>query len=390
VFATGKVFSQVLNEVKIPALTATPTNLTFYASGGSSSVNVKTNIDAWSVGGAPSWCTVSKSGSSVSVTCSANTGSVRTGSFKITAGSKTETISIYQNAAETTLTATPTSLTFTASGGSSTVNVYTNADTWSVQGMPSWCTTSKYSTSASITCSANTGSARSGSFTITAGSKTATIYISQAASDRDGDGVPDRDNTSGSNLIEECRAMIKRAMNTGATQTYDGGDRYKGQLYGLGIYYWNNGTVYLGRWKNGDRTGYGIYMAREGYDVANCPNCKFYVGDFATNNKSGKGFCYNKAGKWIYYGDFADDKPTETYPMNLSSCKFECLEYQGGDKYIGETKDGKAEGYGACLWKSGAIWFGWWKDGVRDGSGIYIGLAGSMVSGKWKGDTQIE
>jgi hypothetical protein len=162
-------------------LTATPTSLTFATSGGSSLVDVNTNADTWSVEGAPNWCKVSIIGSLVSVTCSANTGSVRTGSFKITAGSKTETISIYQNAAETTLTATPTSLTFTASGGSSSVNVYTNGDTWSVQGMPSWCTASKYSTSVSITCSTNTGSNRSSSFTITAGNKIATIYISQTA-----------------------------------------------------------------------------------------------------------------------------------------------------------------------------------------------------------------
>lgn len=66
--------------------------------------------------------------------------------------------------------------------------------------------------------------------------------------------------------------------------------------------------------------------------------------------------------------------------------KFECFSYEGGDKYLGETKDGKRSGYGIYLWENGSIWVGNWSEGERNGYGIYISLEGTITTGTWDGN----
>ena len=178
-----------------------------------------------------------------------------------------------------------------------------------------------------------------------------------------------------------------------ANKEYDGGDKYKGQLNngsreGAGLYSWANGAYYFGNWSNGDMTGYGIYLVSEGFTLKNCENCVAYVGNYKADKKSGKGTCYDKAGKLIYYGDFTDDKPTGTYPStsNLSSYTFKTISYDGGDKYIGELKDGMRHGAGIYVWSGGDVWYGSWENGSRSGSGIYLGYNASWKTQKCDGD----
>lgn len=178
-----------------------------------------------------------------------------------------------------------------------------------------------------------------------------------------------------------------------ATFTYDNGS-YSGQAYngsrsGLGMYSWNDGSYYVGGWNSGDRKGMAIYIPKSGYTLNNCPDCAYYVGEWSSYDKSGMGKCYNKFGNLIYYGSFANDKPTQTYPMTgYSSYKFECQELSRGDYYVGETKDGKRHGKGIYIWSSGDMWYGNWSDGQRDGYGIYMPYQGSVSTGTWKGDTK--
>ena len=69
------------------------------------------------------------------------------------------------------------------------------------------------------------------------------------------------------------------------------------------------------------------------------------------------------------------------------SYKFECIEYDNGNKYVGETKDGKRHGYGIFLWTDGSSWYGRWEDGSRAGRGIYFPYSGSSYTiGTWKAD----
>lgn len=186
---------------------------------------------------------------------------------------------------------------------------------------------------------------------------------------------------SGSNAKIDWRTQMRKVMDH-STQNFSNG-KYKGQTtsanirYGLGVYKWEDGSYYWGLWEQGDMNGTGIYICSDGYTYTNCPDCVYYVG------KSDKGTCYDKFGNLIYYGDFYNGYPTGTYPTagDYSSYRFECIDYNDGDKYIGETKDGRRHGQGIYLWKNGDAWFGIWQNGNRDGYGIYLYYKGDMEYG---------
>ena len=190
----------------------------------------------------------------------------------------------------------------------------------------------------------------------------------------------------------EWRTMMKQAFDN-PEWTYNNG-KYRGQLNngrnGFGAYFWNDDEdYYWGSYYDGNRSGMGIYIiGHDGRYLNNCQDCIYFVGNYEKNIKSGKGTCYDKFGNLIYYGDFKDDKPVSTYPVEgqYKSYKFECIEYTSGNRYIGETKDGKRHGYGIFLWKEGGAWYGYWQDGSRSGRGIYYKPAGGFTLGSWKGD----
>lgn len=183
---------------------------------------------------------------------------------------------------------------------------------------------------------------------------------------------------TGTSILENCKSSLNKTKEY-VNKSYDGGDKYKGQLNngtrdGLGVYYWNDGSFYFGNWSNGSRTGYGMCLVPEGQIVKNCSNCTVYVGNFDSGNKSGTGTCYDKQGNLIYHGDFSNDSPTKTYPTTVDypAFKFQAIKYDTGDQYIGETKSGNRHGYGVYIWSKGDVWFGNWENGNRKGKGIYL------------------
>jgi len=208
--------------------------------------------------------------------------------------------------------------------------------------------------------------------------------------------------TQNDNMLQSFKTLqefIQSAMNSNPTANLGNG-KYKGQMSdgnrnGLGAYYWNDDkSFYFGGFIRGNQNGSSIEIAGnlDNSEVNNCPNCKFYVGSWSNGLKSGKGTCYDKTGKLIYYGDFKDDKPIETYPTtgSYTSYKFQIISYGNQGVYAGETKDGKKYGQGIFLWLdkwSGDMWYGRWADDLRDGYGIYIRKDGTMFTGTWKGDT---
>lgn len=77
---------------------------------------------------------------------------------------------------------TAVSTSFASSGGSETFYVKTDASSWETWGVPSWCkVTSKTSTSFSLSCERNTGTARSDWMKVKAGGKEVRIDIKQSA-----------------------------------------------------------------------------------------------------------------------------------------------------------------------------------------------------------------
>lgn len=204
---------------------------------------------------------------------------------------------------------------------------------------------------------------------------------------------------SGGNAKVDWRTLLMKIYDH-ATHNYNNGDKYKGQINningmnqrcGLGLYRWNDGCYYCGGWLNNDRMGYAVSMF-VGKDIDYCPNSMYYVGYYCDGLKCGKGRCYDKDGNLIYYGDFSNDRPAGTYPSTekYSRNKFECIEYDGGHKYVGETQDGKRHGYGILLWSNGTAWYGPWVDGIRKGFGIEMYYDGSVKYGRWSNDTYYE
>jgi len=185
--------------------------------------------------------------------------------------------------------------------------------------------------------------------------------------------------------------MLIQSISTNPKRSWDDGTKYKGEdlANGMGACLWDSGSIYFGSYFENVRDGYGIYFeGRDGYSISYCPDAKYYVGEWSKGKKSGTGTCYDASGKLIYHGEFKDDKPQDTYPTKdiYSSYKFECIDLDGGNMYIGETKGGKMNGYGIFAWNNGDLWHGWWKDGLRDGRGIFIWNNGLSQTGIWKGD----
>ncbi len=187
------------------------------------------------------------------------------------------------------------------------------------------------------------------------------------------------------------RTQMRKGIDH-ATHDYNNGDKYKGQValsggysrrQGLGLYWYNSGTIDIGGSMNDLSEGLHMYLCRVGQIVSNCPKCAYYVGYYCDGLKCGKGKCYDKDGNLIYYGDFSDDKPIGTYPSTekYSKNKFECIEYKGGGIYIGETYNGQRHGQGVYLWKNGDAWYGHWEDDNRNGYGIYLYYKGDVKYG---------
>ena len=173
---------------------------------------------------------------------------------------------------------------------------------------------------------------------------------------------------------------------------------YKGQLSnktpnGIGLCKWNDGILFIGDFSNGKINGQGIQLALNGQEISNCDNCVMFVGCWKNGLKSGKGTCYDKNGDLIYFGNFENNKPIESYPSNedFSQYHFLSIKYNNGNYYFGESNNDVLDGSGVFVWENGDLWFGNFTDGKRVGVGIYLLYNGEWVTLNCKGDdcTQI-
>jgi len=288
-----------------------------------------------------------------------------------------------------TMTLSAGSLNFASSGGEQSFTIESNTKSWTVDsGASSWITISPASGAGNgtvrITAAQNTGSmGRTATLTVSGTDVTSRdINVSQ-------DAAPPK------TLDQSWRSTLSTAMSSNPTQALSNGN-YKGQTNGtardgLGAYYWSeSGSFYFGGWKS-TMDGFGIYLMGN-FDnatvLANCPDCKIYAGNWANGVMSGQGVCYDRTGTPLYSGNFAENKPTGTYPNNSGSAKmFQIFSYGSGRFYLGETViNNLRDGYGINLLQDG-MWYGPWKNDARDGYGILINNNGSMTVGTWKGDT---
>lgn len=187
------------------------------------------------------------------------------------------------------------------------------------------------------------------------------------------------------------------------------GELLGGMRDGYGSFAWDNGTVYLGEWENGERYGigvthfdnqsiYGAYrkgqmdgygailITSEGCYLSGANGSVCYVGYFEGGVPNGIGTLYDSEGRVTYYGNFKDGKPSAPYPSaeSFNAYRWACEVLPNGDSWEGEVCDGVRQGWGIYRWADGAWWCGYWNEGLREGAGLLVRSDGSMMRGEWE------
>jgi len=146
--------------------------------------------------------------------------------------------------------------------------------------------------------------------------------------------------------------------NCVGTYTYDDGSKYVGEWkddkqHGQGTYTWPGGDTYIGEYKDNKKHGQGTYTFADGDK---------YIGEFKDNKRHGQG-TYSFANGDKYIGEYKDDKYNGqgTYTFGPNS-------EWSGDKYIGEYKDGKKNGQGTYFFADGTVETGLWESGEFQGA----------------------
>ena len=123
------------------------------------------------------------------------------------------------------------------------------------------------------------------------------------------------------------------------------------------------------------------------FGTINFNNGDKYVGEWKDNKSHGQGtFTWGKDTEWAgekYVGEFKDNKRhgQGTYT------------YANGDKYVGEFKDGKCHGQGTYTFGINSEWagdkyVGEHKDNEFHGQGTYTYASGDKYVGEWKDGDQ--
>ena len=145
-------------------------------------VSVTSNVSWNATSSATSWLTVSnQTATSFRINTTANTGAQRSGTITVTGGGLTRTVTVTQTAAPI-LTLLQTEWRPSSLASTETVTVTSNVS-WNVtSNAPSWLTVSNQSaTSFRINTTANTGTQRSGTITVTGGGLSRTVTVTQTA-----------------------------------------------------------------------------------------------------------------------------------------------------------------------------------------------------------------
>ena len=67
-----------------------------------------------------------------------------------------------------------------------------------------------------------------------------------------------------------------------------------------------------------------------------------------------------------------------------NKCKIGIINYENGDRYIGEKKNRTKEGYGIYYYSNGKIYKGEWKNDIKEGFGILYLSNRDIYEGEWK------
>ena len=178
----------------------------------------------------------------------------------------------------------------------------------------------------------------------------------------------------------------------GETEDDDGTDIQTGCVSGdcengKGVFAYADGSRYEGKFLKGKLHGFGSLFSASGDK---------FVGSFENNFQNGSGTMFHadgtkSVGQWLE-GEFHGDTFRE---MGIEGCQQGDCEngqgtyiYKDGEaKYVGNFKDGLANGAGTCFYSNGERYEGDWEAGMFQGTGTLYMLDGTQVAGNWKEGT---
>lgn len=155
----------------------------------------------------------------------------------------------------------------------------------------------------------------------------------------------------------------------------DGGGSYDGhsrcnKFFGWGNYHTENGNRWIGQWSGGTCI-FGILIKG---DVCRVGSETHHVN-------------YSlKEGIITSYVKNQEKFLVDREEAEKSAYRFECLNYNGGDFYLGETKNGLRHGQGIYHWSNGNYWYGTFSENYRQGYGALFCQDGNIDYGLWLGD----
>jgi len=174
----------------------------------------------------------------------------------------------------------------------------------------------------------------------------------------------------------------------------------------------NGGAIYEGEFLDGEYYGFGVRTAPDGTQKAGMWENNRFVGEVNTNSMKGEisGYTTNGYGIWIsddgsyYMGYWKDDKMHgqgtlyrsdgvvcdgcwEQAKMNgYGKVTFAENDESGRAYYVGDIRNDEFTGFGTMVWKDGSVFYGQFVGGLPNGQGVMIDTDknGEKISGVWK------
>ena len=159
----------------------------------------------------------------------------------------------------------------------------------------------------------------------------------------------------------------------------------KGKFEGFGVYIFTNGDLYIGDFEDDIRSGIGAYIWQEG---------RIDMGEFRDNVLNGDAIAVSTDGttqQGMWKDDVLVSAGTSIYGLNNGDRLPVCLRdptryaddcfgmtiYEGGDRYVGDFRDGKRDGFGVYFYSengdsAGDIYVGHHSNSIFKGLGTYI------------------
>jgi len=148
---------------------------------------------------------------------------------------------------------------------------------------------------------------------------------------------------------------------------YEGETNVDGQPNGHGRMSYDNGSVYVGSWLNGEMSGRGIMRY-------NADGSVYYDGEWLRGHKYGIGRFVTATGT-VLEGQWDNSQlinGTVTYAGD-----------EAGNVYIGQLSNGQRHGQGKMTYADGTWHEGKWREGIENGTGRMFDEDGNYYEGEW-------